>query len=141
MGDITTHLLELQKAITENMRYEVSRAERVITERINELKEKQDIQNGRVNRHETLLATYAGDQRDQDGRIDHITRDQEHFRVLIAKLDERTKGSLRGFLNSLSVRQKAALTTIATAFMGALAERGWQFGKWLVAALARGGQP
>jgi len=95
MGEIRhTDLLAVQSAITQTVLRDNDRLERNITSRIDELKgdvgelkTKQDLQNGRVNRHEAQLA------------------------AIHARLDERT----RGFFRALNKKQKAALGTAVLA--------------------------
>lgn len=105
MGGGITHadLLAVQAAITNTLSRDNDRIERSITAKIDEvkvdvaeLKQKQDVQNGRVNRHEAQLA------------------------AVTARLDERSRQASRGLFHSLTRKQKAAIWTMAVAASGSL---------------------
>jgi chromosome segregation ATPase len=118
MADIKhTDLLAVQAAITQTVLRDNDRLERNITDRIDELKgsvaqlkQKQDTQNGRVNRHEAQLA------------------------VIDARMEERS----RGLFKSLSRKQKAALWTMAVAASGSLLDGLRHVVLFLFAAFTKG---
>jgi hypothetical protein len=89
-------LLAVQAAITSIVRGDNDRIASHITARIDELKQKQDLQNGRVNRHEGQLA------------------------AIDARLDEREKLAARGLFRSLTRKQKAVVWSMAVAASGSL---------------------
>lgn len=114
MAGIThADLLKLQEAITGSVRYEVGLAREEFREKFGALEESHQAQ-------QRVL--------------------EQHGREL-ARLDERTRLSGRGFLASLSKKQKAALAGLAVAAGGSVIDGVRHLGQLLLAALQHGVRP
>jgi len=120
LGDRVTTAFRYEMALH---REEARRIERGIYKRIDELKARQDVQNGRVNTHVAALAALEESLNSHTGRADRIEERQDRFAVDVAAVSERTRfvTSSLGAV-SLNKKQKAALVTLITIVLGAVVE-------------------
>jgi hypothetical protein len=133
-----THLATLILQVQATMRADIHSATNHLADRLADLKARQIEQNGRVNRHEALLGGLQTRAENYAARLDAVERGDLEAAKAIARLDERSKGTIRSFLASLTPKQKATFWTAALAGGGFLADRGWQIVRFVVSLVANG---
>jgi hypothetical protein len=117
MSDITTALLEMERAINATIREEVREARREFKEGLEQLEERQAQDRAAQAADRAAVAVLTG-------RLD--------------KLDERTKFTSRGLLSAMTAKQKAALWTTVG---GVLLDGLWRLYAFVVAAIGKGVHP
>ena len=158
MADISNaDLHALGRNLTDAIRHEVGtlraetlRIERGVYRRIDELKAKQDEQNGRVNRHEARLDILAEEPLRTEQRLEGIETRVVDVHVKLCQIEERQRlrwnaiGDKRSFWQTLSKKQKAAAFSAAASAAGVAADgihHLTTFVRLVVTALSAGGHP
>jgi hypothetical protein len=131
---LTSLILQVQTSV----RTDIQNATAHISERIDDLKERQIAQNGRVNKHEALIAALQNEAGTYRDRLSAIERGDVEAAKAIARLDERSKGTIRSFVASLSPKQKTVFWGAVTAGASFVAERGWQIAKLVLTLTGKG---
>jgi chromosome segregation ATPase len=111
-----TNLLEMLTLV----RADIERAEKGLYRRIDELKERQDTQNGRVNRHEAQFAAIQVVHSSHGERLTAIDQKLTATAETIARIDGRTQHTRFGL--RLTARQRAAVWTGLVTVGGILVE-------------------
>jgi hypothetical protein len=129
-------IFDMQTAV----RQDIAQATTHISDRIDDLRDRQVEQNGRVNKQEALLAAIQVETGFHRDRLSAIERGDVEAAKQLARIDERSKGTVRGFIASLTPRQKTVFWSAVISGAGFLADRGWQITKFVTAMFGRGGQ-
>ncbi len=136
-----TELARLILQMRESIGDDIRDAKQDLAKRCDDIVARQIEQNGRVNKHEALLASHHTATQLYAHRLDAIERgDLEAAKAIAslgARLEERSKGTIRGFIASLTPKQKAAFWSAVLAGSSFLVERGWQITRAL-STLLRG---
>lgn len=130
MGDVTlTDLMSMQTTIANAVGEHVRQAEKNILLQISEVQRRQDITNGRVNKHEAQIAALESAREDAAAQLRTLQATGRETSDTLSRLDERT--GTGGFRLTLTKRQKTLLVSGLIAAGGVLLQLGQQLVTWL----------